>query len=58
MDYELLIISVTGFIDYFLVVWDFIDWARKHDIPVGPGRGAKACGVVKVCGRCRSEWRN
>ncbi len=45
-EYELLIISVTGFIDYFLVVWDFIDWARKHDIPVGPGRGSGAGCIV------------
>ena len=42
LDFELSIISKTGFIDYFLVVWDFIDWARKHDIPVGPGRGSGA----------------
>ena len=42
LDFELSIIGKTGFIDYFLVVWDFIDWARKHDIPVGPGRGSGA----------------
>jgi len=51
MHHELLIISVTGFIDYFLVVWDFIDWARKHDIPVGPGRGSGAgCLVAYLLG--------
>ena len=42
VDYELSIISKTGFEDYFLVVWDFIDWARKQEIPVGPGRGSGA----------------
>jgi DNA polymerase-3 subunit alpha len=42
LDYEISIIAKTGFIDYFLVVWDFIHWARKHDIPVGPGRGSGA----------------
>lgn len=42
LDYELSIISKTGFEDYFLVVWDFIDWARKQEIPVGPGRGSGA----------------
>ncbi|MBL9215714.1 MAG: DNA polymerase III subunit alpha [Opitutaceae bacterium] len=42
LDYELAIINKTGFVDYFLVVWDFIDWARRHDIPVGPGRGSGA----------------
>jgi DNA polymerase-3 subunit alpha len=46
VDFELSIISKTGFIDYFLVVWDFIDWARKHDIPVGPGRGSGAGCIV------------
>jgi DNA polymerase-3 subunit alpha len=40
--YELAIINVTGFVDYFLVVWDFIAWAQAHDIPVGPGRGSGA----------------
>ncbi len=49
LDFELGIIGKTGFIDYFLVVWDFIDWARKHDIPVGPGRGSGAgCLVAYV----------
>ena len=49
LDFELSIIGKTGFIDYFLVVWDFIDWARKHDIPVGPGRGSGAgCLVAYV----------
>jgi len=46
LDFELSIIGKTGFIDYFLVVWDFIDWARKHDIPVGPGRGSGAGCIV------------
>ncbi len=40
--FELSIINVTGFVDYFLVVWDFIAWAKVHDIPVGPGRGSGA----------------
>jgi DNA polymerase-3 subunit alpha len=46
LEFELSVISKTGFIDYFLVVWDFIDWARKHDIPVGPGRGSGAGCIV------------
>ncbi len=46
LDFELGIIGKTGFIDYFLVVWDFIDWAKKHDIPVGPGRGSGAGCIV------------
>ncbi len=40
--YELSIINVTGFVDYFLVVWDFIAWAKVQNIPVGPGRGSGA----------------
>jgi DNA polymerase-3 subunit alpha len=51
LDFELSIIGKTGFIDYFLVVWDFIDWARQHGIPVGPGRGSGAgCLVAYVLG--------
>ncbi len=42
MAFELAIINVTGFVDYFLVVWDFIAWARRHGVPVGPGRGSGA----------------
>ncbi|MBL9202181.1 MAG: DNA polymerase III subunit alpha, partial [Opitutaceae bacterium] len=46
LDFELSIIGKTGFIDYFLVVWDFIDWAKKQGIPVGPGRGSGAGCIV------------
>ena len=42
LDYELSIIVGAGFVDYFLIVYDFIDWARKQGIPVGPGRGSGA----------------
>jgi DNA polymerase III subunit alpha len=51
MGYELAIINVTGFVDYFLVVWDFIHWAKQHEIPVGPGRGSGAgCLVAYLLG--------
>ena len=46
VDFELETIGKTGFIDYFLVVWDFIDWAKKQGIPVGPGRGSGAGCIV------------
>jgi len=46
MDYELQIIQKTGFIDYFLIVWDFIDWAKRNQIAVGPGRGSGAGCIV------------
>ena len=51
MDYELGVIGKTGFVDYFLVVWDFIAWAKNQGIPVGPGRGSGAgCLVAYVLG--------
>lgn len=43
--HELNVIERTGFINYFLVVWDFVDFARNHGIPVGPGRGS-GCGSL------------
>jgi DNA polymerase-3 subunit alpha len=46
LGYELSVITKTGFIDYFLVVWDFIAWAKDHGIPVGPGRGSGAGCIV------------
>lgn len=45
-EHELKIIASMGFVDYFLVVWDFIRWARDHHIPVGPGRGSGAGSIV------------
>lgn len=46
MEYELGIIEKMGYIDYFLIVWDYINYAKKHDIPVGPGRGSAAGSIV------------
>lgn len=42
LEYELNIIHQMGFDDYFLIVWDFINYAKKHEIAVGPGRGSAA----------------
>jgi DNA polymerase III subunit alpha len=51
LEYELGVIASTGFVDYFLVVWDFIHWARSKGIPVGPGRGSGAgCLVAFLLG--------
>ncbi|MBQ8382796.1 MAG: DNA polymerase III subunit alpha [Clostridia bacterium] len=44
--YELLIISKMGYDDYYLIVWDFINWAKSQKIPVGPGRGSGAASLV------------
>ncbi len=46
LDYELGVIKGTGYAGYFLIVQDFIRWARDHDIPVGPGRGSAAGSLV------------
>lgn len=46
LDLEITLISKMGFVGYFLVVSDFIQWARKNDIPVGPGRGSAAGSLV------------
>jgi DNA polymerase-3 subunit alpha len=45
-DYEMGVIKGTGYAGYFLIVQDFIAWAREHDIPVGPGRGSAAGSLV------------
>ncbi len=54
-EYELGIVKRMGFVDYFLIVWDFINWSETHGVPVGPGRGsgvgsivAYAIGITKV----------
>lgn len=49
LEYELHTINEMGFIDYFLIVWDFIHFAKSHDIPVGPGRGSAAGSLVSYC---------
>ena len=46
LDYELGVIQKMGYVDYFLIVWDFINYARTHGIPVGPGRGSAAGSLV------------
>ncbi len=45
-EYELGIIISMGFADYFLIVWDYINWSRLHGIPVGPGRGSGVGSIV------------
>ena len=45
-EYELGIIIKMGFADYFLIVWDYINWSRNHGIPVGPGRGSGVGSIV------------
>lgn len=49
LSYELNVIREMGYVDYFLIVWDYINYAREHDIPVGPGRGSAAGSIVAYC---------
>ena len=49
LDYELSVIRDMGFVDYFLIVSDFIGYAKRNGIPVGPGRGSAAGSVVSYC---------
>lgn len=46
LEYELSVIEQMGYVDYFLIVWDFIKYAKDHDIMVGPGRGSAAGSIV------------
>ena len=46
LDYELGVIKTMGYVDYFLIVWDFINYARSQNIMVGPGRGSAAGSIV------------
>lgn len=46
LDYELSVIDNMGYNEYFLIVWDFINYAKKNKIPVGPGRGSAAGSIV------------
>lgn len=49
LEYELDVIERMGYVDYFLIVWDFVDYARRNDITVGPGRGSGAGSMAAYC---------
>ena len=49
LEYELDTIKTMGYVDYFLIVWDFINYAKRNDIMVGPGRGSAAGSIVSYC---------
>ena len=49
MEEELAVIGRMGYVDYFLIVWDYIHFAKEHGIGVGPGRGSAAGSVVSYC---------
>ena len=49
LDYELDVFHTMGYVDYFLIVWDFIHFAKSHGISVGPGRGSAAGSIVAYC---------
>ena len=49
LEYEIDIISRMGYVNYYLIVWDFIRFAKENGIPVGPGRGSGAASIVAYC---------
>ena len=49
LEYELGVIRTMGYVDYFLIVWDFINYAKNNGIAVGPGRGSAAGSIVSYC---------
>src|SRR5262249_26794903 len=49
LEFELQTIRAMGFPDYFLIVWDFVDFARRNGVTVGPGRGSAAGSIVAYC---------
>ena len=49
LEYELSVINKMGYVDYYLIVWDFINYAKSHGIPVGPGRGSGAGSIAAYC---------
>lgn len=49
MDYELSVVDEMGYTDYYLIVYDFVHYAKSHGIPVGPGRGSGAGSIVAYC---------
>ncbi len=51
LELEIEVINTMGFAGYFLIVADFINWAKKHEVPVGPGRGSGAGSLVAFCMR-------
>ncbi|MGM9588976.1 MAG: DNA polymerase III subunit alpha [Faecousia sp.] len=49
LDYEIGVISRMGYVNYYLIVWDFIRYAKEQGIPVGPGRGSGAASIAAYC---------
>lgn len=49
LDYELDVINKMGYVDYYLIVADFVNYAKQHGIPVGPGRGSGAASIAAYC---------
>ena len=49
LEYEIGVISKMGYVNYYLIVWDFIRYAKENGIPVGPGRGSGAASIVAYC---------
>ena len=49
LEYEMSVVEKMGYVDYYLIVADFIRWAKEQGIPVGPGRGSGAGSIAAYC---------
>jgi DNA polymerase-3 subunit alpha len=49
LTYEINVVKTMGYTNYYLIVYDFINYAKSHDIPVGPGRGSGAGSLAAYC---------
>ena len=58
LEYEIDVISRMGYVNYYLIVWDFIRYAKEHGIPVGPGRGSGAASIVAYCMHITERFLN
>ena len=57
LEYEIGVISRMGYVNYYLIVWDFIHYAKTTGIPVGPGRGSGAASIAAYCSMGLIMWR-
>ncbi len=49
LEYELSVVNNMGYVDYYLIVHDYVDYAKRHNIPIGPGRGSGAASLAAYC---------
>ena len=57
LSYELGVINRMGYVDYYLIVADFVNYAKTHGIPVGPGRGSGAASLAAYCSKAQNSTK-